>query len=607
MVFQNMNVKVMWVVVVVSVCVCVGLVAADTTAPVPHVSSESQRVGLGVDLGNVLEANTARLPVEHHHHDVQSTSDATTHHDDTMSLSQVLAANVARLNVATHGAVAHSSEHTTTTTTATTAPKVALAAPHDKDWKDRQALTTEQERPKPQMLKAPSSSSSTSPRRVTLTTEHHSDSSGAVFQAAAGLRANSGDSTAQKDTKLTPSQKLDQLKAKRSYDKSHADVKTRAQSKAAATATVAHSSTKDHIWFMRAPSNSTSSKRPSGGPGSVMDSVDDSKDKPAKGKKCDTTLRFDPSLKGQFDIVITWVNYSSPEWQEQANMKGYVKQPDLANTFNELKYALRSIEYYGLEPLVRHIYILMNDVHGPPAYLETMNKHKKLRFVPHKALFKEAALPTNNRNAIMWHIHELPLTDWFIYMEDDMILGRNFDMGNFYDKKDDKLLTYLTPYPASNSTDTYSGCMYHTTQLLEKKFGKRERGMEGLHTPILANRCILYEIVNEWPDEVNRTQHTKWQAHTDVHWQTAYWNYMIDKKVAKPGNLEANSELHTTEKTAVDEKFLSTLEDYAGSKYQWLNLQGPGISDEYDQNPEVKKVVDRWFEIMFPKKSAFEK
>ena len=38
----------------------------------------------------------------------------------------------------------------------------------------------------------------------------------------------------------------------------------------------------------------------------------------------------------------------------------------------------------------------------------------------------------------------------------------------------------------------------------------------------------------------------------------------------------------------------------------FTNIQGPGISDEYENIPDINKLVYCWLNKLYPKKSEFE-
>ena len=110
------------------------------------------------------------------------------------------------------------------------------------------------------------------------------------------------------------------------------------------------------------------------------------------------------------DIVYTWVNWTAPAFIAQMKAAGpemlhgalepeagMRQELSAGGSFDELKYSLRSLGASGMAARARKIYIVLNPVHGPPAWLLA---HPKVEVVPHAAIMAAAHLPSNNYFAI---------------------------------------------------------------------------------------------------------------------------------------------------------------------------------------------------------------
>lgn len=144
------------------------------------------------------------------------------------------------------------------------------------------------------------------------------------------------------------------------------------------------------------------------------------------------------SLNEPIDIVYTWVDGSDPAWR--ARMHAARECLDLTTTEasslsearftsrDELKYSLRSVEYYA--SWVRHIFIVTDE--QVPAWLDT--DHPKITVVDHRDIFTNPeVLPVFNSHAIESQLHHIPgLSDHYLYLNDDCFFLRPTDPELFF-------------------------------------------------------------------------------------------------------------------------------------------------------------------------------
>ena len=138
------------------------------------------------------------------------------------------------------------------------------------------------------------------------------------------------------------------------------------------------------------------------------------------------------------DIVYTWVDGSDPEWRRR--MRATRDALDLTTTEpssvsdsrftsrDELKYSLRSLEYYA--SWARRIFIV-TDGQVPP-WLNTDNP--KITVIDHHEIFSDpSVLPVFNSHAIESQLHHIPgLSDHYLYLNDDCFFLRPTDPELFF-------------------------------------------------------------------------------------------------------------------------------------------------------------------------------
>lgn len=143
-------------------------------------------------------------------------------------------------------------------------------------------------------------------------------------------------------------------------------------------------------------------------------------------------------LQEPVDIVYTWVDGSDPEWR--ARMCASRDSLDLRTTEpssisesrfisrDELKYSLRSIEYYA--SWARRIFIVTDG--QIPSWLNV--DHPKITVVDHREIFANPnLLPVFNSHAIESQLHHIPgLADRYLYLNDDCFFLRPTDPDLFF-------------------------------------------------------------------------------------------------------------------------------------------------------------------------------
>jgi len=233
----------------------------------------------------------------------------------------------------------------------------------------------------------------------------------------------------------------------------------------------------------------------------------------------------------KIDIVYTWVNGADPIWNEKrmekAELLGQIVPNGNSNARfmdnNELKYSLRSI--YQFAPWVNRIFIVTDN--QIPGWLDI--SHPKIKIVDHKEIFDDnSGLPNFSSPAIETKLHHIKeLSEFFIYFNDDMFLGKLSTPHHFFTKQGlpnifvsevfpirNKKFFDITLRTKSNRND-YQYAMVNTRQLLRDRFNKSvyyniRHGVK----PLV--KSVLYELEELFHKELNRTSQNNFRTNDDV-------------------------------------------------------------------------------------------
>ncbi|MEV5885764.1 stealth family protein [Streptomyces sp. NPDC052020] len=228
------------------------------------------------------------------------------------------------------------------------------------------------------------------------------------------------------------------------------------------------------------------------------------------------------------DVVYTWVDDSDPVWaaERDAARSGRLGVPaprlhsQAANdarftSRDELRYSLRSLHQYA--PWVRTIHLVTAG--QVPAWLDT--DAPGLKVVDHREIFSDpSALPTFNSHAIESQLHHIDgLAEHFLYLNDDVFLGRPLTAGHFFHPNglskffQSKALVPTGPTDPGDLPVNAAGKNSRT--LIERSFGTRV-AQKMKHTPHPLRRSVLSDIELVYAEEHHRTQHARFRSPEDV-------------------------------------------------------------------------------------------
>lgn len=162
-------------------------------------------------------------------------------------------------------------------------------------------------------------------------------------------------------------------------------------------------------------------------------------------------------VKTDFDALLAESNFTIEGKEPTLNaanlvwdLRDFSRDEDIsASRFEdneELRYSLRSIERFA--PWVRHIYIVTNG--QIPYWLNLENP--RVTIVTHDEIFvNHSHLPSFSSPAIESNIHRIPgLSDKFIYMNDDVMFGKEVWPDDFYTYSSGQKVYLTWPVPNCN-------------------------------------------------------------------------------------------------------------------------------------------------------------
>lgn len=201
----------------------------------------------------------------------------------------------------------------------------------------------------------------------------------------------------------------------------------------------------------------------------------------------------------------------------------------------------------------------------------------------------------------MAYLHHIPgLSDWVLFVPDDMLLMRTHRWSDFVDFREGILKSHLVPYFSVASI---------LNGAIEKALGPLNYTGGDYHAPFLVKRCYLEEIEAKMCPLYRCSQSTSWDVCNleMFHLQLVAQVYQRNREGRRKLEIQPVAlEFHVSRgKNAVhfERELMSlTMRDES----PWVNLQGVGYSDEYQIDVDVRRVADRWLISQFPDHGPWE-
>lgn len=294
----------------------------------------------------------------------------------------------------------------------------------------------------------------------------------------------------------------------------------------------------------------------------------------------------------KFDIVYTWVDGSNldylKKWNSYATIKKDLNPERYRDTFQLLKYSIRSIEKYFNS--FNKLYILT----ASPQVPEWCDLNDdRIQLVHHDEFIPEQYLPTFNSNVIESFLHRVPgLADNFVYMNDDFLFGDDTSIDRFY--KNGKYTIFNTFFGENLRWRVYDG--YHDLVGL----GIIE------HTPILINKKFWGNAFDLFPDETEATRGSRFRDDRNFFPYKLYRYYMLkyQKELSKPIPITELIKITKFHKLTNNLK----KQQKAFSKLREKGIEFYCLNDDMREspNPDVVRLVQTFLEEKYPNSSSFE-
>jgi len=248
-----------------------------------------------------------------------------------------------------------------------------------------------------------------------------------------------------------------------------------------------------------------------------------------------------PTIEGMFDLhpwdvpfeidmVFSWVDGSSKSFQaERARlMQNYVvgegdDSPARYRQIDELKYALRAVHMYA--PWVRRIFVATDSPR--PAWLAD---DPRVTFVRSEEFFADpTVLPTYNSMAVESQLHHIPgLSEYFLYSNDDMFLGRPVSPSLFFTGGGvSKFVECDVRIGLGRNHAARSGFENSARvnrRLLKERFGVTiTRHLE--HSPVPLRRSVMAEMEREFPKEFAATAASQFRGAENISVTNSFYHY----------------------------------------------------------------------------------
>lgn len=308
------------------------------------------------------------------------------------------------------------------------------------------------------------------------------------------------------------------------------------------------------------------------------------------------------------DVVYTWVDSEDPRWM--AKKAAYTEDAGLSSADNpyrylcrdELRYSIRSIEKYA--PWVRNIYIV-TDEQRPKWLAQT----KKVRIVDHREIFPNIdVLPTFNSHAIESCLHRIPgLSEFFIYFNDDVFLGKPVDVDHFFDSYGRTLMymsqaSFIDPTIPEDKQVPTDAAAYNMQRLIKRDFGfTPTRKM--MHTPHPLRKSIMEEICELYADQVELTRSARVRSASDLAVPSMFYPYYAwatgRAVLRKPGSTRYR--YFDTGKKEFVEAVAAIIKN--PPHFFCANLTKHEEVDVSDQT----RLLTEMFEQLYPKQSRYER
>lgn len=240
--------------------------------------------------------------------------------------------------------------------------------------------------------------------------------------------------------------------------------------------------------------------------------------------------RLKKNYNKKIDVVYTWVNDKDTKWLSKKNKykkhipKDTNKYHNSFENNNEIIYSVFSVKKYM--PWVNHIYIVTDN------QVPLLKDFDNITIIDHKEIIDNKYLPVFNSHAIESNIHHIPqLSEYFIYMNDDLFINKPLFMSDFLND-DGRIKIQINNFCNKCLKKNDFGCLFQDSNLFGtytwktedethknlNEFYKKNNRATLRHTPLIAKRSILFELEKKFKKNHEDTSKSKFRKTSDIKW-----------------------------------------------------------------------------------------
>ena len=212
------------------------------------------------------------------------------------------------------------------------------------------------------------------------------------------------------------------------------------------------------------------------------------------------------------DIVYLWVNGQDPDWQlrrEAAEKTYYGSQScrfsNVDGRFrdnDELRFSLRSLTPY-LDQFGR--IFIVTDRQRPDWLLD----HPRICVIDHSTLRDYSSFPTYSSKALEAYFDRLPVSNHFVYLNDDVFLGSGFLMDHLYQAFPLKTVIHFEQPEDRDPLEDVSqnSAMNISHEILSGRFDSNCFSPKPMaHAPRYLIRTFMKELFGTYPEAVKKAR-----------------------------------------------------------------------------------------------------
>lgn len=314
----------------------------------------------------------------------------------------------------------------------------------------------------------------------------------------------------------------------------------------------------------------------------------------------------------KIDVVYTWVDGTDPQWLKKkavaaglADVASFTERAQHDARFadhDELRYSLRSLEQFA--PWVNNIWIVTAG--QTPSWLNTDNP--KVHVVDHKDIWPdESGLPNFNSHAIEACLHRIPgLSEHFLYLNDDMLLGRPVPSELFFHPngigkvfQSRALVDFRAPELGEIASSTAAK---NARDILIQDFGVAQT-QKFFHTAAALRVSVMEDLEDRHPAAFKETRSAVFRTTSDIAAAgSLYLNYALASGAAVPGRMR-----YEYVDPATEDGLRRMGRIYRGRGYDAFCVND-GATEQTDEERQASdQLIRRFLAHYLPVRSNFER